>query len=552
MAAATTLPMLPVGRPTAPRPQQGGGALKDRWWFLIVAVVALTIFSATDTGRIIFDSKLGVDLNASEFLVRLWSLWNPLEWFGSLQDQYVGYAIPMAPFFLAGQLAARSDMADRAALACPARDRRIRRLVKLARALQIGSDGSRLLASAVFALWPTFTILIGSTSAAVLPGLDRALGCAPARLRRGPLRSPRPGAASSGVAIAAMGGSQRRRPPLAVLLLPALYILTHTARRDSGSSWPEMARRGRRRHRLVDISRCCCRAGTHSTSCRTSSSRRRPRGQCRQRPCCAGPAPGPPTSISAAPPGWRPAGPRSVRLPAILASAVGRRGRARRPGPAGYARAALAMYAASGWSRCGAGGLLRTARRSVPRAASTPCSTAACPVPQPIQAGAGDRGGTGPRLCARDGPMLAADESALAGQQISRQQQLHGSGGRARPRRTRAAAAIRPGAAGRIVHERAWLLVQGGRLPGRSLGTADRPGRPGQPAWPVHLGRHNRRSARAARHLTVGRARPGAVRRGRLPGPAGDRRAGHRVRQQVPGLAGVPGPSRHPICRRPQ
>ena len=78
--------------------------LRDRWWFLIVFLVALTIFGATDVGRVIFDTKLGVDVNAGEFLGRLWSLWNPLEWFGSLQDQYIGYAIPMAPFFLVGQL----------------------------------------------------------------------------------------------------------------------------------------------------------------------------------------------------------------------------------------------------------------------------------------------------------------------------------------------------------------------------------------------------------------------------------------------------------------
>ncbi len=88
--------------PTPPRDRQG--KLDDRWWVLIVLLVALTVFSATDPGRIIFDTKLGVDLNAGEFLQRLWSLWNPNEWFGSLQDQYIGYAIPMAPFFLAGHL----------------------------------------------------------------------------------------------------------------------------------------------------------------------------------------------------------------------------------------------------------------------------------------------------------------------------------------------------------------------------------------------------------------------------------------------------------------
>ena len=44
-------------------------------------------------------------------------------------------------------------------------------MVRLAEALGIGSRPTRLLAGAAFALWPTFTILIGSTSAAVLPGV---------------------------------------------------------------------------------------------------------------------------------------------------------------------------------------------------------------------------------------------------------------------------------------------------------------------------------------------------------------------------------------------
>ena len=44
-------------------------------------------------------------------------------------------------------------------------------MVKLGRALRIGNEPSRLLAAAIFVLWPTFTIVIGSTSAAALPGL---------------------------------------------------------------------------------------------------------------------------------------------------------------------------------------------------------------------------------------------------------------------------------------------------------------------------------------------------------------------------------------------
>ena len=119
----------------------------------------------------IFDTKLGVDIDAAGFLARLWPLWNPLEWFGTLQNQYIGYAIPMAPFFLLGQLAHVPVWLIERLWLAPLVTVGFAGLVKLARALGIGTDGSRLLAGAVFVLWPTFTIVIGSTSAAALPGL---------------------------------------------------------------------------------------------------------------------------------------------------------------------------------------------------------------------------------------------------------------------------------------------------------------------------------------------------------------------------------------------
>lgn len=42
--------------------------------------------------------------------------------------------------------------------------------LRLAERLGAGSPGSRLLGAAVYALWPTYTIVVGSTSAAALPG----------------------------------------------------------------------------------------------------------------------------------------------------------------------------------------------------------------------------------------------------------------------------------------------------------------------------------------------------------------------------------------------
>jgi arabinofuranan 3-O-arabinosyltransferase len=224
-----------TGTPGAPaRPVAG---IADRWWFLIVWVAALAVFMAVDRGRMTADTKLGVDINASEFYARLWPLWNPLEGFGTLQDQYIGYAIPMAPFFLAGQLMhVPVWIIERLWLSLLVATG-FAGMVKLARALRVGTPASRLLAGAAFALWPAFTILIGTTSAGILPGLLlpwAVLPLVPVVPRGGPGGRFPPeeeghsgvarAVARSGLAIALMGGVNAAST-LYVLILPALYIL---------------------------------------------------------------------------------------------------------------------------------------------------------------------------------------------------------------------------------------------------------------------------------------------------------------------------------------
>ncbi len=231
LPTAATLPQVrTAGTVTRSQPPPGK-ILRDRWWFLIVFLVALATLCSTDTGRIFYDTKLGVDLDAQEFLVRLWSLWNPLEWLGSIQDQYVGYAIPMAPFYLAGQLMHVPIWLIERLWLSLLMTVGFAGMVKLARALDIGSESSRLLAGAVFALWPTFTILIGSTSATALPGLVVPWAVLPLVATVQGRTSEGRAVARSGLAIAAMSGVNAVCT-LVVLVLPALYILTHTKSRQ--------------------------------------------------------------------------------------------------------------------------------------------------------------------------------------------------------------------------------------------------------------------------------------------------------------------------------
>ncbi|HUN32199.1 MAG TPA: alpha-(1-_3)-arabinofuranosyltransferase family protein [Trebonia sp.] len=212
------------GRPGDPVP------LRDRWCFPTVFLISLVVFISTDTGRMIFDTKLGVDIDAAGFLTRLWQLWNPLEWFGMLQNQYIGYSIPMAPFFLLGQLARVPVwVIERVWLATLVTVGFVG-LVRLARALGIGTQGTRLVAAAVFALWPTFTIVIGSTSAAALPGLMLPWAILPlvGAIHGG--RTPGRAAALSGLAVTAMGGVNAASTGC-VLIAVALFIVTQISGR---------------------------------------------------------------------------------------------------------------------------------------------------------------------------------------------------------------------------------------------------------------------------------------------------------------------------------
>lgn len=220
------------GRRPPQRLRRGWGDAAERAgrrWAVLVWVLALAALIVADPGRMTFDTKLGVDIDPVGFYRLLWHLWNPLEWFGALQDQYIGYAWPMGVYYLIAHLlhvpvwlAERLWMSLLIATAFWG-------LVRLAEALGIGSRPARLLAGAAFALWPTFTILIGSSSAGVLPGVLAPWAVLPLA-RSG---SARMAAARSGLIVACMGGVNAVST-LAALVPAGLYILTRPGRRR----WP--------------------------------------------------------------------------------------------------------------------------------------------------------------------------------------------------------------------------------------------------------------------------------------------------------------------------
>ena len=219
--------------PAAPADAEEPGAISSRTprltvlrWSGLVWLGAFAVLLASHPGLMVFDTKLNVNLNPWGYYAGLWHLWNPQNTLGALNNQAIGYAVPMAPFYLAGQLAhvpvwltERLWMSLLIAVGFAG-------LVKLAGAVGIGSPASRVLAGLMFALWPTFIIVIGSTSAAVLPGMLVPWAVLPLALavRRGD--GAVGAAARSGVVVLCMGGVNATST-LDVLLLPGLFILTH-------------------------------------------------------------------------------------------------------------------------------------------------------------------------------------------------------------------------------------------------------------------------------------------------------------------------------------
>ncbi len=212
------------GRASGKRPR--GPVLR---WAGLVWLVAFLVLLANDPGRMFFETKLSVDLDPAGFYASLWHLMDPRNTFGALNNQAVGYAAPMGPFYLAGQLAhVPVWLTERLWLSLIIAVG-FAGLVKLAEALDIGSPASRLLAGLVFALWPTFTIVIGSTSSAALPGMLAPWAVLPLTTAvRGP--GARGGvvraAARSGVVVLCMSGVNAT-VTLEALLLPGLFILAY-------------------------------------------------------------------------------------------------------------------------------------------------------------------------------------------------------------------------------------------------------------------------------------------------------------------------------------
>ncbi|WP_328403369.1 alpha-(1-_3)-arabinofuranosyltransferase [Streptomyces sp. NBC_00390] len=209
-----------AGPPPGPSPQP-----RSRRWLLGFWAAVFLAFLAVSPGRMTFETKLGVVADPWQFIRDLGGLWHDRAGFGGIADQYIGYAIPMLPFHAAADLLQMPVwLAERLWLSLVVATA-FWGALRLAERLGTGSDRGRLLGAAVYALWPTYTIVVGSTSAAALPGALLPWVLLPLT---NPLTGPRIAAARSAALIPLMGGVNAAST-LASLLPVGLYLLSRPA-----------------------------------------------------------------------------------------------------------------------------------------------------------------------------------------------------------------------------------------------------------------------------------------------------------------------------------
>ncbi|MFI6803600.1 alpha-(1-_3)-arabinofuranosyltransferase family protein [Streptomyces luteogriseus] len=195
---------------------------RSRRWLLGFWAVVFVLFLAVRPGRQTFDTKLGVTVDPGQFLADLGQLWHDRAGFGGIQDQYVGYLWPMLPFYwLCDLVRLPVWLAERLWLSLIV-SVAFWGALRLAERLRVGNGASRLLAALAYALWPVFTTVIGSTSAAALPGAFLPWVLLPLTNER---YAARVAALRSALLVPFMGGVNASAT-LASLLPAGLYLLS--------------------------------------------------------------------------------------------------------------------------------------------------------------------------------------------------------------------------------------------------------------------------------------------------------------------------------------
>ena len=176
----------------------------------MVAAAALILTFAQSPGQISPDTKLDLTANPVRFLARAFDLWNSELPFGQAQNQAYGYLFPHGAFFLAGHLIGLPGWVTQRLWWALLLVVGFWGVLRVAEALNdgrgIGTQTSRIIAAAAFALSPRVLTSIGAISSETLPMMLAPWVLLPVILAlRGAAGSVRMLAARSALAIALMG-----------------------------------------------------------------------------------------------------------------------------------------------------------------------------------------------------------------------------------------------------------------------------------------------------------------------------------------------------------
>jgi len=204
---------------------------------VVVCLLLVLACLLQDPGRITSDTKLDLVVAPVNFLRQALHFWDARAAFGHVPNQAFGYLFPIGPFFALGSATGIPMWIVQRLWMGLLLIAAFWGVLRVAEALDIGSDRSRLVGSAVYALSPPMTALVTSASGGQIPMALVPWVLLPliTGTRAG---STRRAAARSGIGVVAMG-AVNAVSTLAVLPLPALWLLTRRRgpRRASLMRW---------------------------------------------------------------------------------------------------------------------------------------------------------------------------------------------------------------------------------------------------------------------------------------------------------------------------